>query len=201
MQEYGLTARANQLAGNLSGGWKQRLALAAAMLHGPRLLLLDEPTAGVDPVARRDFWDRIRDMTRRGITVLVSTHYMDEAVQCDHLCFIMNGVKLADAPAAQLPALSGLATWRVTGPNLSALADDLDLALRGVAGAPHVARFGDALHVSGPDAAALERAIAPWRDAPGLEWEQRKPGLEEVFIHLTALARAPGADGAARNAA
>lgn len=184
MEEYGLAARAQQLAGNLSGGWKQRLALAAAMLHGPRLLLLDEPTAGVDPVARRDFWDRIRDMTRRGITVLVSTHYMDEAIQCDYLCFILNGVKLVDGRAAELAAQSGLTTWRVTGRGLQPIADALD----GAPGVVQVARFGDALHVSGYDAAALERAIAPFRARPDLEWEKRKPGLEELFIHLTAEA-------------
>jgi ABC-2 type transport system ATP-binding protein len=201
MEEYGLAQRADQLAGNLSGGWKQRLALAAAMLHGPRLLLLDEPTAGVDPVARRDFWDRIRDMTRRGITVLVSTHYMDEAVQCDHLCFIMNGVKLADAPAAELPAQSGLVTWRVTGSGLSPLADELDAVLRSAPGDAHVARFGDALHVSGTDEDALARAIAPYRARPELEWERRKPGLEEVFIHLTAQAKAQQEAGARPRAA
>ena len=184
MEEYGLAQRADQLAGNLSGGWKQRLALAAAMLHGPRLLLLDEPTAGVDPVARRDFWDRIRDMTRRGITVLVSTHYMDEAIQCDHLCFILNGVKLADGPAAQLAAQSGLTTWRVTGRGLQPIAD----ALESAPGVVQVARFGDALHISGYEPEALSRAIAPWRMAPDLEWEPRKPGLEELFIHLTAEA-------------
>ncbi len=190
MEEYGLTQRADQMAGVLSGGWKQRLALAASMLHGPRLLLLDEPTAGVDPVARRDFWDRIRDMTRRGITVLVSTHYMDEAIQCDHLCFILNGVKLVDAPAADVPAQSGLTTWRVTGRDLRRVSD----ALEGAPGVEQVARFGDALHISGADEAALDRATERWRAEPGLEWERRKPGLEEVFIHLTAQARAAQAD-------
>ncbi|MBL27446.1 MAG: multidrug ABC transporter ATP-binding protein [Rhodospirillaceae bacterium] len=192
MEEYGLAERRNQLAGTLSGGWKQRMALAAAMLPKPKLLLLDEPTAGVDPAARRDFWDRIRDMTQRGITVLVSTHYMDEAIQCDHIAFILDGRKLLDSPAAEVAERSGLVTWRATGHGLSDLAHALD----GVAGIEQVARFGDALHVSGLDEEALERAIAPYRDHDGITWERRKPGLEEVFIHLIEKNR--GRNGEAR---
>lgn len=180
LDEYGLDKRADQLAGTLSGGWKQRLALAAAMLHSPKLLLLDEPTAGVDPAARRDFWDRIRSMTRRGVTVLVSTHYMDEAIQCDHICFILNGRKLIDAPAADVPRISGLHTIRVEGSNLGDLGDELNTK----PGIAQVARFGDALHVSSLDQEALERAVAPYRGREGVKVLERPTGLEEVFIHF-----------------
>ncbi len=194
LEEYGLEKRAEQIAGTLSGGWKQRLALAAAMLHKPKLLLLDEPTAGVDPAARRDFWDRIRGMTRKGVTVLVSTHYMDEAVQCDHICFILNGRKLIDAPAADVPRLSGLHTMRIEGSNLAALADELN----GQFGVEQVARFGDALHISGLDAQALEQAVAPYRSREGVKVLERPTGLEEVFIHFIDKATK---DAAARDAA
>lgn len=180
MAEYGLADRAKQLASQLSGGWKQRLALAASMIHKPDLLLLDEPTAGVDPAARRHFWERIHDMTASGITVLVSTHYMDEAIQCDHICFIHKGRKLVDAPAAEIPERSGLVTWRIKGPDL----DDLAKELRRLAPVEQVARFGDALHVSGKDAGALARSLAPYKNRENLELRESEAGLEEVFIHL-----------------
>jgi len=104
LDDLGLAGRRDQLAGTLSGGWKQRLALAACLLHEPRLLLLDEPTAGVDPKARRDFWDELRRLTEQGMTVLVSTHYMDEAQRCDQLAYIAFGKLLAVGTAAELIA-------------------------------------------------------------------------------------------------
>src|SRR5690606_27985157 len=143
LAELGLADRARQLAGTLSGGWKQRLALAACLLHEPALLLLDEPTAGVDPKARRDFWDEIRRLAGRGVTVLVSTHYMDEAVQCDYIAYIAYGRKLIDGPAAEIAGRVGLVTYRVEGPELGALAEQL----RHEPGVEQVARFGAALHV------------------------------------------------------
>lgn len=178
--EYDLAPRAGQLAGQMSGGWKQRLALAAASLHEPRLLLLDEPTAGVDPKARRDFWERIRGRADQGVSVLVSTHYMDEAVQCDFIAFIAYGRKLIDAPARDIPKAVGLHTWRIEGRDLH----PLYLRLKGTAGVEQVARFGSALHVSGRDAAALERAVAPLRGNPEVEVVPAKTGLEEAFIYL-----------------
>ncbi len=180
LEDLGLSARAKQLAGSLSGGWKQRLALAACMLHDPDLLLLDEPTAGVDPKARREFWDTIHILADRGVTILVSTHYMDEAVQCDYIAYIAYGKKLIDAPSGELVDRVGLHTWRVEGTGLS----DLSKKLNGASGIEHIARFGTALHISGLDEDALKAAVEPFFDAPNLKWSARKPGLEEVFIHL-----------------
>jgi ABC-2 type transport system ATP-binding protein len=180
LEEYELEPRAGQLANNLSGGWKQRLALAAASLHNPGLLLLDEPTAGVDPKARRDFWDRIRRLAKQGVTVLVSTHYMDEAVQCDYIAFIAYGRKLIDAPSGEIADAVGLTTLRIEGTGLQPVYDVLEHA----EGVDQIARFGSALHVSGLDAAALERAIAPYRGRSGLAIVPAKTGLEEAFIWL-----------------
>ncbi len=181
LENLGLADRAGQLAGSLSGGWKQRLALAACLIHDPELLLLDEPTAGVDPKARRDFWDEIRRLSARGVTVLVSTHYMDEAVQCDFIAYIAYGKKLIDGAAADIPGTVGLYTWRIEGPGLADLAQKLASA----PGVEQVARFGTALHISGTDRAALAdvaktHGSGPWR------WQEGEAGLEEIFIHLMA---------------
>jgi ABC-2 type transport system ATP-binding protein len=178
--EYDLAPRSEQLAGQLSGGWKQRMALAASSLHQPQLLLLDEPTAGVDPKARRDFWERIRQRADSGVSVLVSTHYMDEAVQCDFIAFIAYGRKLIDAPAADIPKKLGLHTRRIEGPALG----DAYQKLKSDRGVEQVARFGAALHVSARDEAALDRAVAPYRGAPGYDVIDAKTGLEEAFIYL-----------------
>ena len=179
LEHLGLSSRGNQLASTLSGGWKQRLALAACMQHKPQLLLLDEPTAGVDPKARRDFWDEIRRLSRQGVTVLVSTHYMDEAVQCDYIAYIAYGKKLIDGPAREIPARVGLTTWRVSGPDLTALEDALLEDPR----VEQVARFGDKLHVSSVDAEALEAVITERTKVNGLHrWEKKDAELEEAFI-------------------
>ncbi len=188
LEEYELGPRANQLAGQLSGGWKQRMSLAAASLHDPQLLLLDEPTAGVDPKARRDFWERIRDKADNGVSVLVSTHYMDEAVQCDYIAFIAYGRKLIDAPAAAIPQEVGLHTFRIEAGRIEAgggESSNLHAVYKQLAGAPgvdQVARFGAALHVSGRDAAALARAVEPFR--AGYDVMEAKTGMEEAFIYL-----------------
>jgi ABC-2 type transport system ATP-binding protein len=177
--DLGLEERSTQLAGRLSGGWKQRLALAACMIHTPDLLLLDEPTAGVDPKARRDFWDQIRRYAKDGVTTLVSTHYMDEAVQCDAIAYIAYGKKLLDAPTTEIPRLVGLFCWRIT-------ADDLDRAeetLRASAGVSLVARFGAELHAAGKNEAALAAAVKD-AEAQGARAEPMEAGLEEAFIHL-----------------
>ncbi len=185
LEDLGLTNRRRQLAGALSGGWKQRLALAACLLHEPDLLLLDEPTAGVDPKARRDFWDHIHRLAGQGLTVLVSTHYMDEAERCHRICYIAYGRVMARGTVPEVIASSGLATWAVSGDDgLGRLAAELE-AQPGIA---QIAPFGTALHVIGTDAAALEAAIAPWRDRPGYTWSRTEPSLEDVFIHLMARA-------------
>ncbi|HVY83738.1 MAG TPA: ABC transporter ATP-binding protein [Caulobacterales bacterium] len=182
LEHLRLTERAGQIAGKLSGGWKQRLALAACMIHEPELLLLDEPTAGVDPKARRDFWDQIRHFAAQGVTTLVSTHYMDEAVQCDAIAYIAYGKKLIDAPTAEIPKQIGLHAFRVEGPDLQKLEDELHKA-RGV---EMVARFGAEIHACGRDLAALDAGLQPIRQIPGVRVERIEAGFEDIFIHLMA---------------
>lgn len=185
LADLGLADRAGQLAGTLSGGWKQRLALAACLIHDPQLLLLDEPTAGVDPKARRDFWDEIRRLSKAGVTVLVSTHYMDEAVQCDFITYIAYGKKLIDGPSADIPGMVGLTTWRAEGPELATL----EAEITGQPGVEQIARFGATLHVSGVDAAALEATVRHF-EARGIHrWSLQPAGLEEAFIYLMTGAR------------
>jgi len=179
LDRLGLTARKKQLAGSLSGGWKQRLALAASVMHGPKLLLLDEPTAGVDPKARREFWDEIHALSAEGLTVMVSTHYMDEAERCHDIAYIAYGKLMARGTADEVIADSGLATFRAEGQG----ADRLARELAGKPGVLMAAPFGAALHVSGTDRAALEAAIAPYRQPP-LAWTEVQPTLEDVFIRL-----------------
>jgi ABC-2 type transport system ATP-binding protein len=179
LQRLGLAERRGQLAGSLSGGWKQRLALAAATLHEPRLLLLDEPTAGVDPKARRTFWDEIHALAGEGLTVLVSTHYMDEAERCHEIAYISYGKLVARGTADEVIAAAKLTTFRGEGPGVDRLAAEIGAR----PGVETAAPFGSALHVSGPDHAALEAAIAPWRREP-YRWSEVTPTLEDVFIQL-----------------
>ncbi len=176
----GLQHRSNQLAATLSGGWKQRLALASCLLHDPKLLLLDEPTAGVDPRARREFWNQIHTLTQSGITVLVSTHYMDEAERCSELAFILNGRILTHGTLKEVVGRSNLSSWVVAGAGLGELA----VALREQEGVDIVTRFGASLHVSGHDREKLEAALAPFMDRSALEWRKTEPSLEDVFIQL-----------------
>ncbi|XSG81856.1 MAG: ABC transporter ATP-binding protein [Methyloligella sp. ZOD6] len=181
IDRIGLAGRAKQLAGELSGGWKQRLALGACILPNPQLLLLDEPTAGVDPKARREFWDEIHKLAADGITVLVSTHYMDEAERCHELAYIAYGDLLAKGTAEDLIAHSGLHTWIVSGTNLQALTQELEES----DGVDMVAPFGAELHVSGRDETALEATIEKVKKAGGKQsWRRGEPSLEDVFILL-----------------
>ena len=180
LERLGLGQRASQLAGQLSGGWKQRLALAACLLHDPQLLLLDEPTAGVDPKARREFWDQIHDLAASGITVLVSTHYMDEAERCHELAYIAFGKLLFTGTVNEAVAHSRLITWSVSGAGLSGLTHEL----RQRPGVAMVVPFGNTLHVSGVDEAALEQAAADYRGRADLDWRRTEPGLEDAFIHF-----------------
>lgn len=176
----GLQGRERQLAGTLSGGWKQRLALGACILPKPELLLLDEPTAGVDPKARREFWAEIHKLAAEGMTVLVSTHYMDEAERCHEVAYIAYGELLTQGTIEEVIEGAHLRTWNVAGPDLQALAEKLV----GTPGIDMVAPFGASLHVSGRDAAALDAAVAKFRDEPRLQWTLSAPSLEDVFIDL-----------------
>jgi ABC-2 type transport system ATP-binding protein len=185
LEGLGLTSRADQLAGSLSGGWKQRLALAACMLHEPELLLLDEPTAGVDPKARRDFWDELHALAARGVSVLVSTHYMDEAERCHKLAYIAYGRLMAQGTAAEIIAEQKLSTWTVVGGDLHAVGE----ALRDQPGVQQTAVFGSALHVTGKDAAALEATLRRVTAGSPASIQPADAGLEDVFIHLMAQSR------------
>ncbi len=184
LDRLGLANRSTQLAGQLSGGWKQRLALAACLIHSPQLLLLDEPTAGVDPKARRDFWDEIHRLAADGLTVLITTHYMDEAERCHRLAYLAYGNLLTRGTLDEVLTAAQLTTWVVTGPDLRPLAD----RLRGQPGVEQVVAFGTTLHVSGRDTAKLEAAIAAARD-PRHTWQKVEAGLEDVFISLMETAK------------
>jgi ABC-2 type transport system ATP-binding protein len=179
LDRLGLSERRTQLAGKLSGGWKQRLALAASTLHEPQLLLLDEPTAGVDPKARRTFWDEIHALSTQGLTVLVSTHYMDEAERCHDIAYIAYGKLIARGTAEDILKQVGLVTWEGEGSGIDRLSPEI-AALPGVESA---APFGVTLHVSGTDERKLEEALAPYRRDPFL-WKRTEPTLEDAFIHL-----------------
>jgi ABC-2 type transport system ATP-binding protein len=181
----GLENRADQLAGELSGGWKQRLALGACILPQPQLLLLDEPTAGVDPKARRDFWDEIHALAHEGLTVLVSTHYMDEAERCHEIAYIAYGELMTHGSVDDVIEKAHLATWTVTGDGLA----DLATRLKEMPGVDMVAPFGTALHVSSRDGAALDRATASLREHGAQQWRRGEATLEDVFIDLMSRAK------------
>ena len=188
IERLGLTGREAQIAGELSGGWKQRLALGACTLPSPQLLLLDEPTAGVDPKARREFWNEIHALAADGLTVLVSTHYMDEAERCHEIAYIAFGELLARGTVDEVIKSSHLTTYVVSAPNGEGLSE-LTTELTDKPGIDMVAPFGTNLHVSGRDEAALEAAIAPYRQQKNFEWERSEPSLEDVFIDLMGKAR------------
>ena len=175
----GLTERANQLTGTLSGGWKQRLALAACLLHDPELLLLDEPTAGVDPGARRDFWEELQRLSAAGISVLVSTHYMDEAERCHKLAYIFDGRLLAQGTSREVIAAQGLTTWAVYGEDLASLSD----RLQKLPGVEQTVLFAEMLHASGRDAELLERTLRAAAVGTVFRLEKVNTGLEDVFIY------------------
>ncbi len=180
LEGLGLTGRANQLTGSLSGGWKQRLALAACMLHQPRLLLLDEPTAGVDPNARREFWEELHRLCADGISVLVSTHYMDEAERCHKLAYIAYGRLLAQGTVDEVIASQKLTTYAVRGPGVA----ELGPRLRTSPGVEQATFFGNELHVTGRDAATLESTLKSVIAGGQWHYERVDTGLEDVFIHL-----------------
>ena len=180
LADLGLATRAGQLTGTLSGGWKQRLALAACMLHQPRLLLLDEPTAGVDPNARREFWEELHRLAAQGISILVSTHYMDEASRCHKLAYIAYGRLLAQGTVEEVIASQGLTTFAMIGPDLASLSEKL----QGRPGVEQTAAFGGTVHVTGKDGALLEKTLREVTSGTGARFAPVDTGLEDVFIHL-----------------
>lgn len=184
LESLGLQHRQSQLAGNLSGGWKQRMALAAVTMHSPKLLLLDEPTAGVDPLARREFWDQIHTLSNKGLTVLVSTHYMDEAERCDQIVYLAHGNLITQGSVRDVIKESGLVTYKGQGENIRQLAP----YFKNISGIEHVAYFGNALHISSPDSNELEQAIKnsqkSYSESLNIHWEKIEPSLEDTFISL-----------------
>ncbi len=180
LETLGLFSRRKQLAGALSGGWKQRLALAACIMHKPKLLLLDEPTAGVDPMARRNFWDEIHRLATQGLTVLVSTHYMDEAERCHRIHYISYGKLIASGTADEVVAGAGLTTFVLEGDAIDAAARQL----AGKEGVEQVAPFGRSLHVVGSDAVALEKSVRAVAKQTGVRVAPGETSLEDVFIRL-----------------
>lgn len=182
MQELKLDTYKNRLAGELSGGWKQRLSLAAALIHDPKLLLLDEPTAGVDPKARREFWDDISRLTQQGLTALVSTHYMDEAERCNRLAYIVLGRLMTEGTIPEIIQSVGLTTWEASGKNVGVIADDI----RREKGVEQAAVWGNVLRVCGIDASLIEQVIVKY---PAFTWQHVNTSLEEVFIHLVVSQR------------
>ncbi len=186
LEELGLSSRRRQLAGTLSGGWKQRLALAACIMHRPKLLLLDEPTAGVDPKARRDFWDEIHRLAAGGLTVLVSTHYMDEAERCHRISYIAYGRMLATGTVDEVVRDAGLTTFVVRGPDVHRLAQEIS----SLPGVEQAAPFGTTLHVVGSDAAKLETSLSEFtKERHGISFERGETSLEDVFIQFMGGAR------------
>ena len=184
LARLGMSRRRKQLAGELSGGWKQRLALGACLIHEPQLLLLDEPTAGVDPKARREFWDEIHQLAADGLTVLITTHYMDEAERCHRLAYIAYGALLSSGSVDDVVRRAGLTTWEVTGPDLPGLIREI----RGLPGVDQVVPFGATLHVSGRDAARLRDSAGAWMTGD-YRWRPIESGLEDVFISLMDTAK------------
>lgn len=180
LKSIGLEQRQHQLAQTLSGGWKQRLALAAVTMPKPKLLLLDEPTAGVDPQARREFWDEIHRLASTGVTVLVSTHYMDEALRCDQVVYLANGKLITQGSVSSLIQHSSLVAYTVKGDDVRAL---MPLLAKKDA-INSVAFFGSALHLTGDDEQAM-LAVLNNVTMQGVHWERVEPSLEDVFIHLT----------------
>jgi ABC-2 type transport system ATP-binding protein len=180
LEKLGLVERQHQLAAHLSGGWKQRMALAACLLHDPQLLLLDEPTAGVDPKARRDFWEQIHALSDSGLTVLVSTHYMDEAERCDRIVYILNGKLVATGTVQDVIAASHLTTFVLEGKHVRQLQGEL----ADKPGVDYAGFFGAALRVSGRDREALARTVESYRNKDGISLHEEAPSLEDVFIQL-----------------
>ncbi len=190
-----LAGHADSLVTELAGGWKQRLALGCAILHEPRILFLDEPTSGVDPMSRRRFWDLIHDLSGQGVTTIVSTHHMDEAEYCNRIALIDRGTLVALGSPAELKRGS------LGGELLRIECSPLDHALAALHGCPlvkDVAVFGSTLHVLVDDAAARREPLVAYLADHGVRGTQATridPTLEDAFVQL--VGRGKRAEGAA----
>lgn len=180
LEEFGLTSRRSQLTGSLSGGWKQRVALAACLLHKPKLLLLDEPTAGVDPIARREFWDKIHLLSKKGITTLVSTHYMDEAERCTRLAYLAYGQLLITGTVTEVIDSTGLKTWELDGD----ISTNLLQEAKALDGVVQAALFGNLIHVCGYNTEKVEAALSELAKTRKFNWRSTPANLEDAFISL-----------------
>ncbi len=180
LADMGLTERRTQLTGQLSGGWKQRVALAACLLHEPDLLLLDEPTAGIDPIARREFWDKIHALSEQGITTLMSTHYMDEAERCTRLAYLAYGDLLLTGTVDDVIHATKLSTWELQGDISTTLLQEV----KAIKGVTQSALFGRHIHVCGFDVQTIERGLSTLQKHHAIDWLRIKPTLEDAFISL-----------------
>jgi ABC-2 type transport system ATP-binding protein len=180
LERLNLTSRKNQLTGELSGGWKQRVALAACLIHEPDLLLLDEPTAGVDPLARREFWDHIHALSDQGVTTLVSTHYMDEAARCTRIAYLAYGNLLTTGTVDEVIAATHIKTWELTGEVTTTLLQ----AVKKLDGVIQSALFGTIIHVSGYDRARIEQSLKELSTHYPIQWKAIPSTLEDAFISL-----------------
>lgn len=176
MDDLGLSKYRRHLTSQLSGGWKQRVALAACLLHKPALLLLDEPTAGIDPIARREFWDKIHSLSEQGITTLMTTHYMDEAERCTRLAYLAYGDLLLTGTVGDVIKATQLSTWEIKGQITTRLLQEV----KSLPGVTQAALFGRHIHVCGYDTQKIEQAL----DALNIDWQRIEPTLEDAFISL-----------------
>ncbi len=180
MVDHDLLQHRSQLTGNLSGGWKQRVALAACLLHEPKMLLLDEPTSGIDPIARRDFWDKIHALSEQGITTLMSTHYMDEAERCTRLAYLAYGDLLITGTVDEVIAATKLKTWNISGDVTTGLLQ----AIKRLDGVTQAALFGRQIHVSGFDVRLIEQGLRKTQQNHAIHFDMITPTLEDAFISL-----------------
>ena len=180
LRNQGLFERRNQLTGSLSGGWKQRVALAACLLHDPDLLLLDEPTSGIDPIARREFWDSIHALSEQGVTTLMSTHYMDEAERCTRLAYLAYGELLVTGTVDEVIASTQLKAWEIGG----AVTTVLLQVIKAIPAVTQAALFGRQIHVCGFNVNAIEQALTGLQTQYDVRWQSIDPSLEDAFISL-----------------
>lgn len=190
LETLGLTERKKQLTGQLSGGWKQRVALAACLIHDPQLLLLDEPTAGVDPIARREFWDEIHALSEQGVTTLVSTHYMDEAERCTRIAYLAYGDLLTTGTVSEVIAGTHLKTWELTGSITTSLLQDV----KKIEGVKQAALFGSLIHVCGYDSLLIEKGLTTLSVNRHFQWHATNTTLEDAFISLVNQSSEPHFD-------